>query len=143
MTMRVCTPDCAVKDGKVNALMLSVARMAGIDCSNGGITSKADHIYMVCSAGIHEIDVDDPKLFKLEVKQVGSYRSLHLAHYKEPDGSKYAGGMFGGNYANSSDARFRETVAFALGSDADAWLVGAIPVFDRLETWREYEVLSR
>ena len=140
--MKYCTPDYRVRDGKVEALMLTVARRAGADCTNGGITSEAEYIFMACDGGNHLVDVDDPHLFKLDINRIGKNRHPRLLPFKEV-GEKVAGPMFGGNHAFSSDARLHEVLTFALLSEADAWLIGALPVHDRVETWEQYEVLSR
>lgn len=140
--MKYCTPDYRVTDGKVRALGLTVARMAGHDCTNGGITSESDDIFLACSDGPFEVDVNDARLFKLNINRIGKNRHPRLLPFKEV-GDKVAGPMFGGNYAFSSDARLHEVLTFALLSEADAWLIGALPVFDRVETWEQYEVLSR
>lgn len=59
-------------------------------------------------------------------------------HYLVPDDDFESGGaggfqMNGGNYAVTSDSRWREQLGHSY----------PVPIFDRRETWAEYEMYSR
>lgn len=94
------------------------------DCTNGGITSAHDTIYMVCPRGhCDSEEVAEELIFRGE--SLGNYHRL-VPIKPTPEGM--AGPMFGGNLAATSDGR-----------------AGGIAyhVHDRYETWEQFEYLSR
>ena len=97
----------------MKCLMLSVKRMPGYDCTNGGYTSDHDDIFVPCDEGPFDIPDDHPGLFDLLYREVFGYPSLVLVpHNKEPH---KAGPMAGGNYATDSDSRWGKMLARQYG----------------------------
>lgn len=98
------------------------------DCTNGGVTAKANSIILT-GEGVPEIfSISEGDIYlKLVKRNLGGSEYLHA----EPvgQGSKGVGFMFGGNFIHTSDSRFVSKYP--------------IPVHDRSETPREYEILSR
>ena len=116
----------------VRALSVSVYRDAdGYDCSNNGITSRYDRVYLVGEGidGPYKIDLDDPpeNVLKLEKKVLFGNEEYLRAIPLQDDGSRIR--MMGGNFIHSCDSRFPAKYP--------------IPVHDRYETQKEYEMYSR
>ncbi len=101
------------------------------DCTNGGISSKYDTLLLICEHGYIDIDENNPpeNLVKMVRREMcgGIY---HIEPYARP---QHLGWMAGGNYAETSDSRFRDMVNF----------YGAVAIHDRQETQEEYDFLSR
>lgn len=110
-----------------SGLVVFVYRDArGSDCTNGGVTSKFDHMVLI-----------DPKIrapftvsntcpgLKLVRRNFGGSEYIHAEPLEQPKGR--VGPMFGGNYISSSDSRFREICQYP------------IPVHDRFETQVQYD----
>lgn len=104
-------------------------------CSNGGITEKFDDLLLVCKDGYIEIDENNPpeNLVTYVDRELLGRKCGYIRPYAEHPAGK-TDYMFGGTYAASSDSRF---------SEITGGTYGAIPVHDRTETWKEYEILSR
>lgn len=119
-------------------LYVHVLRSSGCDCTNGGLSSKRDTI--ICYDG-------DLEAVKADVKNKGLDPALCLyvvrrelwgePHpyltplnwaIKEPSGPV----MAGGNYA-MGDGRWKKWFGHYL----------PLPIHDRIETWEQYEQLSR
>lgn len=112
------------------------------DCTNGGVTSPAraeGKIFVVFDEAIERGNwdlaecEDNEKIVCLKVvrRWTGTPNEyLHLEPmFGRPEGQ--AGPMAGGNYAGSSDSRFRDVSPYPL------------PIHDRWETWEQYDMLSR
>ena len=99
------------------------------DCTNGGVSSIYNTLYVVCEDGFKEVDDRDTpeNVMKLVVLSRRGQMLYHLEPVAKPEG---AGWMFGGNYAASSDARFCRMIDSAYC---------AIPIHDRQESWELYE----
>lgn len=113
------------------AIGLGVYR-SGRDCTNGGISSRYEQIYILHEKGYMNIDLDNPpeNLMVIKEKKLGEKTYKYLEPLKECPSDR-AGYMMGGNFAYSSDARFDDINKYPL------------PIHDRSETWEEYEALSR
>lgn len=106
-------------------MLVSVYRAAGRgDCTNGGASGSADFLCVVNVEGPYEPSAEMPGF---ELIRRGSMPVL--VPYNGISSTRSVGPMFGGNYAASSDSRFRE---------ATAPYYGALPIFDRFETAEEY-----
>lgn len=110
------------------------------DCTNHGVSSRYD--YMEAFDGdlnevwdyVHEKGIDIDRCLYLVRRELFG----RDAHYftplkyavKQPDGVL----MMGGNYCCTSDSRWREE-----------WFEHSlpIPIHDRLETYEQYEIMSR
>ena len=104
-------------------LILNVYRAAGADCTNGGVTATCDRICVINVDGPFNTAFCQPA-FELANRACGP-----VLVPVGGGGPGMIGPMFGGNYAATSDTRFR---------DAVGGLTAAIPVFDRYETADQY-----
>ena len=106
---------------KVNALLVDVYRSPSLgDCTNNGITSKYDTLYLMCDEGPFEVDTDDPRLLKIgKVEFLGK-----VSYHARPFNDNGIWFMNGGNFVYDSDSRFRRMTGF----------YGALPVHDRQES---------
>jgi hypothetical protein len=107
------------------------------DATNGGLSSKYDDICIVNIDGpfkpsedaaafvLLEGPLGDPTLYPVLEVGDGAYQQA------KPQG--FVGPMFGGNYAASSDGRFRDAVGF----------YGAVPIHDRFDSPQLAERLSQ
>lgn len=115
----------------MKGLILNVLRSSGGDCTNGGPTSRVSEITVINLGKDSEIFEPTPErpAFKLEMHVRGC---LRLVPVDEPKGM--CSGMFGGNYATTSDGRFGAACEKLLGTR----FYGAVAVHDRSETWAQY-----
>lgn len=112
-------------------------------CANGGVTERYDRFVVVNIPGPFEPADDAPALL-LVPGNLRGYAKLVAAvsvnggwFEKRPEGM--IGPMMGGNYAGTSDSRFREAVEKITGRGSE----GLVPVHDRYETPADYDRLSR
>lgn len=112
---------------KVKALRISVYRSNIGDCTNGGISSKSNYLYILCDEGSDMIDEDDPKLLRVVNRMIFGELRPYLEPVNGKDPEK-AGWFNGGNFGYASDSRF--PFGFAL------------PIRDRQEDWETNERLS-
>ena len=104
------------------------AKYDGVDCTNGGISSKHDTFVLVGlgqEAQVFEPSKDAPAL-KLVKRIISGEVYLHAEPVNSPKG---VGWTFGGNFLHTSDGRFPNRYPIA--------------IHDRQETPEEYEVMSR
>lgn len=107
----------------------------GSDCTNGGASSGVKTMILVDENINAPFVVGADEIYLVIVRRNlfrGEY--VHLEPRKNnnsirPDG--YVGAMFGGNFAYSSDSRFRTISAYPL------------PIHDRFESQEMYNALSR
>jgi hypothetical protein len=105
-------------------MILSVLRHAnGSDCTNGGISSRFVDVVVV-GPGIPEIFEEKPERPAVMVDERMGYKFLRPV---EDCPSDQVGYMFGGNFAFTTDSR---------------WKFGALPIHDRSETVEHYRRLS-
>lgn len=90
---------------KVRVLRCEVFKSHFGDCSNGGISSKYNEVYLICPEGNMEVDADNPRLVELVKRELGGEKHWYIKPY-ETDTKKWW--MFGGTFIYSSDSRFRE-----------------------------------
>ena len=117
----------------MRALPIEVYRGAnGYDCTNGGISSRFKELLLICEDGWMEIDEENPpeNLVKAVVKKYSFATTVHIEPYVNPTG---CGWMFGGNFAYTSDSRFRDTFG---------WSVDAVSIHDRQESQELNRILS-
>jgi hypothetical protein len=102
------------------------------DCTGGGISGRHAELTVVNIEGPSKPRPDAPAVALLD-GAMGTKRLVPVLGSDEegwqmvaPEG--YVGPMMGGNYAASSDGRFRDACGF----------YGAIPVHDRYETVAQY-----
>lgn len=93
------------------------------DGTNNGISSKFDSFVLSGTAPVFESREDLPALQL--VFEHGTYKAYPVT--KSEDGHTHW--MFGGNFVYTSDSRFPSKQP--------------IKVFDRCETWEQYERLSK
>ena len=115
------------------AMSLNIYRWDLGDCTNGGISSKYEQIYILHERGYKDIDLDNPpeNLMVIKEKKLGMKTYKYLEPFKECPSDR-AGYMMGGNFAYSCDARFHDDISKY-----------PLPIHDRSETWEMYESLSR
>lgn len=135
-------------------LRLTVYRAAdGKDYSNGGITSKHAEVTLVGTkrkgqpvqpldrySRVFDVTDDAPAVVLVESAVPGLYGPhLEPLEYVEAHNTQdYAGPMYGGNYAGSSDSRVTELGRTVFGHDhSDIY-----PVHDRVESWEHYYALT-
>lgn len=110
-------------------LPVSVYRDARLgDCTNGGVSSKFDRLVVVNAEGPFDPAADSPAMV-LESHVPGCLRLV-------PVSLKEAGRwvMFGGNYAATSDSRFRELCEQLLCQKLKGQrFYGAVAIHDRVE----------
>lgn len=117
----------------MKALSVDVYRANRCDCTNGGISSKYDRLYVLCEDGNYTIPDDDPpeNLARVNKRHLFGQDVYSIEPVVAPDG---VGWMMGGNYAGTSDSRFSRMVG---------GLNVAIPIHDRQESQELYDALSR
>lgn len=114
------------------------------DSTNGGISSRCHRLTVVNIDGPFEPDAQAPAVMIVRgnlrtIILVPAEQDAHGEWHPIPSNTQdYAGPMFGGNFAATSDSRFGEAIR-ALGGQSHV----ALPIHDRVETWRQYESLSR
>lgn len=138
----------------MKGLRLSVYKSARIgDCTNGGITAKADEVVLV---GILKDGVveplprdcqvftpqdDAPAVVLVPSRAPGYDPTPHLIPLEFVDSlpAGHVGPMSGGNYAGTSDSRWGE-----LGKlFAPKLHLDLVAVHDRIESYRDYLALSQ
>jgi hypothetical protein len=115
--------------------LLAFVYKNGSDCTNGGLTSKADKICVVNVDGPFNPN-DETPAFKLV-----THAGCAVLKPVDDNGNEIKDGigpMMGGNYASTSDSRFSRAVEKLLGHN----FYGAVPVHDRFETQEQYNSLS-
>ena len=119
---------------KIRALNLNIYKHKGADCSNKGITSKYDDLYIKCEHGPDEFDDDDlPENFcELKRGPLGHPQLVPVSLIKS---GKWT--MFGGCYADTCDSRFRDILKSYGFPEAP------VAIHDRTETQTEYNMFSR
>lgn len=120
----------------MKAISVEVYRSTTLgDCSNGGISSKFNTLYLACEDGFLDIPEDHPQLVQFEK---GPRDTVHMVPYI-PCPKDLCGYMAGGCFVYSSDARFTQQMKRVTGIE----FYGAVALHDRCETWEQYEALSR
>lgn len=139
----------------MKGLRLTVYRAAGSypDCSNGGISAKADVVTVVGrlvggkvielprDCRVFEPSDDAPAVVLVPSRVPGYSVTPHLIplEFVEDLPPGTVGPMDGGNYAGSCDSRFGE-----LGKlYADSLNLDVVAIHDRVETHAQYRALSR
>lgn len=96
----------------------------GMDCSNGGISSTGDHVYVSVPRGyIEEDEIKDPE--RICVLEKGPFGTIHAV--PRDIMSKWT--MAGGTYIGTSDSRFTEACEALLGHT----FYGLVALHDRVE----------
>lgn len=109
-------------------LTLSIYRDAdGYDATNGGQSSQVQNITVCDFSGPFEPSESAPE-FKLIRRNIGGREYCHLEP-AQPCPQGMIGYMFGGNFAYTSDSRFPFDYP--------------LPIHDRAETSKQYDILSR
>jgi hypothetical protein len=105
-------------------LLIYVYRQAGsrYDCTNGGLSSRVDRFTVTNVAGPFKPCADAPAISLMRGNVPGTVKLV-------PEANLGAHSMFGGNYAATSDSRFREAVEKLTGGT----FYGAVPIHDRVE----------
>lgn len=117
----------------MKAIKINVYRNTrGYDCTNGGVSSKYDSLLLLCEDGWVEVDENNlpENAVKVVRRHVCGDEIVCIQPCKPAVGVGY---MFGGNYAASSDGRFRDLVG----------IYGAVAIHDRDESQETNDLLSR
>ena len=111
----------------VRALPVYVYRSGVLgDCTNGGISSCVDTLYLIVPDGFCDMPEEDPRV--MEVKHIGDHAYVTPVHpSRAPDA--VLGPMAGGNFVYSADSRFPSEYP--------------LPIHDRWESPELYDLLSR
>jgi hypothetical protein len=132
-------------------LRISVYRDAdGHDSTNGGISSHVKNLTVVNADGPFEPNADAPAVlieegYRSTVRLVpaifadGKWVRLSSQTCSKTDFDGVVGPMFGGNYAATSDSRFREAIEKITGGS----FYGAVAIHDRYESADLNAYLSR
>ena len=112
----------------LKAIPVEVYRHGGVDCTNGGISSKYSSLLVISDYGWRCVDENNmpENVCKLVKRHLFGRDVYHIEPYNAPTG---AGWMAGGNFAHTSDSRFERAVG---------GMYGAVAIHDRQETWDEY-----
>ncbi len=113
---------------KVKTLPVEVYRWSLGDCTNSGISSRHNKLYLICPDGWFEMDEQDERLIKLVYREIGGKPYVHAEPVNDPHKKEIAY-MSGGNFIYSCDGRFPHDYPISL--------------HDRSETQEEYDILSR
>jgi hypothetical protein len=93
------------------------------DCSNDGVTSRYDKIFVQCEEGpFKQEDVPVELRFAIEQRS-----ETYFAAIPENVNTSLCGPMYGGCLAATSDSRAKNV----------------LHIHDRFETWAEYDAFSR
>jgi len=121
-------------------LIVDIYRTAALgDCTGGGISASHDQLTLVNVSGPFEPTPDRPAALLVDGNLRGTKRIVPAVWDEDaswwtmlrlPD---QVGPMMGGNYAATSDSRFRNA----------ADLYGAVAIHDRYETPEQYARLSQ
>lgn len=138
----------------MKGLRLTVYRAAGRypDCSNGGVSAKADVLTVVGrlvdgkveplpeGSRVFSPSEDAPAVVLVPSRVPGYSATPHLIPLEFVEGLPpgTVGPMDGGNYAGSSDSRFAELGKFFF----PLLRLGAVAIHDRVETYAQYRALS-
>jgi len=121
-----------LKSNKENdmGLMLSVYRDAsGSDCTNGGVSSQFDRVCVVNVDGPFNPSIDCPAV----ELSVGPGKNNPILVPVAGAARGFAGPMFGGNFAGTSDGRFGNALEQMFGVR-----FRVVPMFDRYESMEQY-----
>lgn len=133
-------------------LILSVYRPADstTDCTNQGLTSRCNAITVVNADGPFNPTGERPAFMLVPGGLANTVRLVPAENAGTDEfllwvpmaqnTKEYAGPMFGGNYAGTSDSRFGQAICSFTGQD---FANGIVAVHDRLESWAANERLSR
>ena len=98
------------------------------DCTNNGVTSEFREFKGLCLTNVDGPFDPNSEYPAAKLEKVTHRWGSHVRIV--PDEVKDQDSMMGGNYAATSDSRFREAVEELLGHN----FYGALPVHDRVET---------
>jgi hypothetical protein len=104
-------------------LMYQVYKPSFGDCSNGGVTSRHNKIFVQCEDGPFKPE-DVPTDLRFIIDQRSS---TYFAAIPENINAALCGPMYGGCLAATSDSRAKNI----------------LHIHDRFETWDQYDALSR
>lgn len=114
----------------MKALPIYVYKNGSRDCTNNGISSRYNTLYLICESGF--IDIDENNMPENAVKLVTRHIFGKDYKYIEPyQKATQIGYMNGGNIAYSCDSRFSELSQYPL------------PIHDRQESEELNDLLSR
>lgn len=104
------------------------------DCTMNGVSSKVDAITLVDEKISGPCEVVEEEVYLVVVRRI-LFGSLYMHLEPRKNNKKmlpagHVGGMMGGNFAYSSDSRFREISAYPL------------PIHDRFETQDFYNSMD-
>ena len=119
----------------MKAIQINVYRSSRLgDCSNNGISSRYDSLWLIHPEGYKEIDESNPPENLVKLVEKRSYsRPGEVYRYLEPVAEPNGlGWMHGGNIGESSDSRFYDVSGGY-----------PLPIHDRCESQEMYDRLSR
>lgn len=92
----------------VKCISANVYRAGYGDCTNNGISKRFDEILLPVPDGYIDVDLNDPpdNYCEIEIREMFGKLTLRIVPYYLWKAGKWV--MMGGNFAYSSDARFRE-----------------------------------
>lgn len=116
---------------KIKVLPCEILKSHFGDCSNGGMSSKYDEVYLIHPEGFLEVEDTDPRLVILEKRKLWGEKHYFIRPVVDvPSGN--VGYMASGCFIHTSDSRFSNYCETSY----------AIPFHDRTETQKEYDMLS-
>tara|TARA_R100001443_G_C3295339_1_gene163879 strand:+ start:341 stop:703 length:363 start_codon:yes stop_codon:yes gene_type:complete len=98
------------------------------DCTNNGVTSEFREFKGLCLTNVDGPFKPDKDYPGAKLEKVTTRWGSHVRIVPDELQGKHS--MMGGNYAATSDSRFREAIEKLLGHN----FYGALPVHDRTET---------
>ena len=95
------------------------------DCTNNGVSSRFDELFVPCPTSPFECDEDDERLCDIQTRDLFGHVYAELV----PRNLKGRWTMMGGNFAGTFDSRFSEMVEELTGYPCRSIL----PIHDRVE----------
>lgn len=108
---------------KIKCLSVNVYRFPFGDCTNGGVSEKFNTLLIPCDDGNETVDLDNPpeNFCVIEKRILWGEKHYYIVPYALKQSGRWV--MMGGNFAFTSDSRFKEC--------AESWQ--PLPIHDRVE----------
>lgn len=97
----------------------------GVDCTNGGLSSRHERMVIINVDGPFEPTDDAPACWLVP----GAFPGTVKVVVHDPNGERPPRGMMGGNFLSTSDSRFSQTIE---AITSRRWY-GAVAIHDRFE----------
>lgn len=108
---------------KIKCLSVEVYKFPLGDCTNNGVSGKYGKLLIPCDDGNESVDLDNPpeNFCVIEKRVLWGDKHYYIVPYALKQSGKWT--MMGGNFAYTSDSRFKECT--------ESWQ--PLPIHDRVE----------